>query len=75
MIISLDKFKTRKQKEKIAEENERKIIERLTQGIKDGILNKDNYLISCEQALRTAYRMFYTAKEMGKIDNLNRIVG
>ncbi len=75
MIISLDKFKTRKQKEKIAEENERKIIEHLTQGIKDGILNKDNYLISCDQAIRAAYQMFYTAKEMGKIDNLNRIVG
>lgn len=74
MIISFDNFKTRKQKERIAEENAREIIEKVTRGIRDGILSDDNYLISEEQALRTAYQMFYTAKEMGKLDNLNRLI-
>jgi hypothetical protein len=75
MIISFELFKTKRQKEKIAEENEKAIIEKLTKSILDGILLEDNYLISDKQALRTAYQMFNTAKEMGKIDNLNRIVG
>ena len=75
MIISLDKFKTKRQKEKISEENKQNIISHLQRGIKDGILTGEGYLISDEQALRTAYQMFYTAKEMGKIDYLNRVVG
>ena len=75
MIISFELFKSKRQKEKIAEENEKAIIEKLTKGILDGILLEDNYLISDKQALRTAYQMFNTAKEMGKIDNLIRIVG
>ena len=75
MIISLDKFKTKRQKEKLAEENKQEIISHLQRGIIDGILTGEGYLISDEQALRTAYQMFYTAKEMGKIDYLNRVVG
>lgn len=75
MIISLDKFKTKRQKEKLAEENKQQIISHLQRGIIDGILTGDGYLVSDEQALRTAYQMFYTAKEMGVVDELNRVVG
>jgi hypothetical protein len=75
MVISLELFRTKKQKEKIAEENKQQVIAHLQRGIKDGILTGEGYLISDEQALRTAYQMFYTAKEMGRIDDTNRVVG
>lgn len=75
MIISLDLFKTKRQKEKLARDNKIKVISRLQRGIIDGILTGDGYLVSDEQALRTAYQMFYTAKEMGVVDELNRVVG
>lgn len=75
MIISLDLFKTKRQKEKLARENKIKQISRLQRKIIDSILTGDGYLVSDEQALRTAYQMFYTAKEMGIVDELNRVVG
>lgn len=75
MVISLELFRTKKQKEKLAEENKQQVIAHLQRGIIDGILTGEGYLISDEQALRTAYQMFYTAKEMGIVDDYNRVVG
>ena len=61
-------------KREIQQRNKQEFFNRIIPVIRKTLLRTDNLLISEEQAKNIAKRLFDTAKELGDIDCLNRVV-
>lgn len=61
-------------KNKILHKNREEIIQKLIPTIRNEMLKTDGLLINDKQARETAIAIFKTAKEIGDVDCLNKVV-